>query len=123
MAWISTGVMGSSAHADEAYDRCMEVSDGTNTDWAQCSGEYLARLDEQLNDAWQRVFPEVTPAGQVLLRTEQRAWNTFKEASCLYYGNWDCGREGQVLHMPLCRAKIIEQRIDYLNELSEFVSQ
>ena len=28
------------------------------------------------------------------------------------------GHRPTVLHMPLCRAEILEQRIDYLNELS-----
>lgn len=103
--------------ADSKYDQCIDLADGTNTAWAECGAEYLTRLDAELNEAWQDVFPELSSAGQTLLRTEQRAWNTFKEASCLYYGNGDFGREGQVLEQPACRAQIIEDRIEYLNDL------
>jgi uncharacterized protein YecT (DUF1311 family) len=104
------------AWADKAYDRCIGDA-STNAAWSECGGAYLTRLDEQLNETWQQVFPELTAGGQALLRTEQRAWNAFKEASCLYYSNEDYGREGQVLQMPACRGQIIEERIRYLETL------
>lgn len=105
--------------ADQAYDRCMESSDATNAAWSICGGEYLSRLDDQLNSAWKATFPLLSKEGQAKLRAEQRAWNEFKEVSCLYYVGDDYGREGQVLDMPICRGAIIEQRIDYLNGLLE----
>ncbi|WP_245893148.1 lysozyme inhibitor LprI family protein [Devosia naphthalenivorans] len=119
---IAGSMLAAPAAADDIYDRCLEDSDGTNTAWSACGGDYLDRLDGQLNDTWQQVFPELTPEGRTLLRTEQRAWNAFKEGSCLYYGNGDYGREGQVLHFPICQGQIIEQRIEYLNQLGDFAS-
>lgn len=107
--------------ADETYDRCLTGSDGTNAAWSECGGDYLVRLDKELNDTWQTVFPALTPEGKTSLRAEQRAWNAFKELSCLHLANGDYGREGQVLHFPICRADIIEQRIEYLKNLSELV--
>lgn len=113
-------IMGASpALADKAYDRCINAS-SSNADWSVCGAEYLSRLDDQLNETWQRVFPALSDDGQALLRTEQRAWNAFKEESCLYYGSADYGREGQVLQLPACRGEIIEQRIQYLEELGAF---
>lgn len=109
------------AHADARYQNCISQSDSTNAAWSACGVDYLDRLDATLNETWQTVFPQLTNQGQVSLRAEQRAWNTFKELSCLHLANGDFGREGQVLDFPACRAEIIAQRIDYLDALREFV--
>jgi uncharacterized protein YecT (DUF1311 family) len=109
------------AGADEAYDHCLTVSDGSNTAWSACGAAYLERLDGQLNETWQTVFPTLTAGGQADLRAEQRAWIAFKELSCRHLANGDYGREGQVLEFPVCRAGIIEQRIEYLRTLGEII--
>lgn len=106
------------ARADDAYDQCLQASDGTNAGWSECGGDYLDRLDAELNDTWKAVFPGMTTDGKASLRAEQRAWNDFKELSCLHLANGDYGREGQVLQFPICRGTIIEQRIGYLNTLN-----
>ncbi len=110
------------AAADQTYDRCIEASNGSNEAWSTCGGEYLNRVDGKIDAAWKRVFPNLTEEGQKLLYEEQRNWTTFKDSACLYLGNGDYGRGGQVLHRTTCQGKIIEQRIEYLNELVNFVT-
>lgn len=107
--------------ADDQYDTCL-AKNSSNADWMVCGVDYLIRMDDQLNEAWAYAFPALTDEGKALLRTEQRAWNTFKEASCSYYMGGDYGREGEVLHFAACQGMIIEQRIDYLNELGDFAT-
>lgn len=110
------------ASADEIYDKCSGEA-VTNPDWAKCGGDWLARADARLNKAWKELnasFGDREEAKQYLL-TEQRLWNTYKESSCLFY-NADFGREGQVIHFPVCRALVIEQRVKDLESFGSDVN-
>lgn len=99
------------AQADDAYDKCMKDSDGTNTEWGQCGGDWIARADKALNDAWKKVHSAISDDDTVkALLDEQRAWNNYKEKSCLFYASGYFGREGEVLSYPTCRAGVIEAR-------------
>lgn len=46
------------------------------------------------------------------LLAEQRLWNTCRESACHFYANG----EGQALHYPSCRAKVIEARTKQLQD-------
>ena len=50
---------------------------------------------------------------------DQRAWNAWKEKSCMIYATSDFGREGQVINYPTCRADVIEARTTYLKSLKD----
>jgi uncharacterized protein YecT (DUF1311 family) len=104
------------AHADDAYDKCMKASDGTNTSWGQCGGDWMARADKALNDTWKKLHSTVTDdATAKAMLDEQRAWNAYKEKSCLFYASGYFGHEGEVLSYPTCRAEVIEARTADLN--------
>ncbi|MGY6246113.1 lysozyme inhibitor LprI family protein [Bosea thiooxidans] len=107
-------VLAAPAAADEAYKRCIDGSDGTNSAWGACGGEWVAREDAKLNAAWKRLYEASGAETKKDLLDEQRAWNAFKEKSCRFYGNGDFGREGQVLQFPACRAEVIAQRTEAL---------
>lgn len=108
------------AQADDAYDKCIKDSDGTNTAWGQCGGDWMARADKALNDAWKKVHAGITDdATSKALLDEQRAWNAYKEKSCLFYASGYFGREGEVLSYPSCRAEVIEARTSDLNAYFE----
>lgn len=99
------------ALADDAYDKCIKDSDGTNTAWGQCGGDWMARADKALNDAWKKLHAAISDGDtNKALLDEQRAWNAYKEKSCLFYAAGYFGREGQVLSYPACRASVIEAR-------------
>jgi uncharacterized protein YecT (DUF1311 family) len=104
------------ARADDAYDKCMKDSDGTNTSWGQCGGDWIARADKALNDAWKKLHSSMTDDDTAkAMLDEQRAWNEYKEKSCLFYAGGYFGREGEVLSYPTCRAEVIEARTADLN--------
>ncbi len=110
------------AVADDIYDKCSAEA-VTNPDFGKCGGEWVARADARLNKAWKELnasFGDREEAKQYLL-TEQRLWNTYKESSCLFY-NTDFGREGQVIHFPICRALVIEQRVKDLESFGSDVN-
>lgn len=99
------------ALADDVYDKCINDSDGTNTAWGQCGGDWIARADKNLNDAWKKLHAAISDeATAKALLDEQRAWNDYKEKSCQFYAGGYFGREGQVLSYPACRAAVIEAR-------------
>jgi len=106
--------------ADSVYDKCIKQSDGTNTAWGQCGGDWLKRADNKLNAAWKKVYGQADGQTKTDLLAEQRLWNSYKESSCNFYANGDWGREGQVLHYPGCRASVIEARTKQLQEYDSF---
>lgn len=108
------------AVADDAYDKCIETSDGSNPAWSKCGAALLEREDVRLNEAWKRVFAQFDGRVRNELQEEQRAWIAFKEKSCLFFANGGFGREGQVLAFPTCRARIIAARTEELEEYAKY---
>lgn len=108
------------AHADDAYDKCTDASDGSNPAWAACGDELVRREDARLNATWKRVFAETEDETKKDLLAEQRAWNAFKERSCKFYANGEWGREGSVVHFMLCRASVIAARTKDLEHYGSF---
>jgi uncharacterized protein YecT (DUF1311 family) len=104
------------ASADELYDRCMDASDSSNPGFAFCGGEWVARADTKLNEVWKELYSNAKENIKKDLLAEQRLWNAYKEQSCDIFrkGNW--GREGEVIHFPVCRAIVIEARIKQLED-------
>ena len=99
----------------QAYDRCVAKA-RTNLDFGACGGRRLTADDALLNDVWKRVHGGSQGSAKAALLAEQRLWIAYKDKSCSWwlYGQ---GREGQVIHYPLCRSTIIEDRIRLLNAL------
>lgn len=95
--------------ADDAYDKCMKESDGTNTSWSECGTALLKREEARLTEAWKKMFKYAQGRDRELLLDEQRAWIAFKDKSC-NFNLEDHGREGIVLHFPICRAEVLVQR-------------
>ena len=97
------------------YDRCL-ASAKTNTDFGLCGGERLTADDRLLNDVWKGVYSASKGSAKTALLAEQKLWISYKDKSCSWwlYGR---GREGQVLHYPMCRSAIIEDRVRLLASL------
>lgn len=107
---LATLLLAAPVQADEEYDACIEQSDDSNQAWALCGNAWIEREDDRLNEAWKRLLDGASEQMTSDLRAEQRAWNSYKELSCLFYANGEFGREGQVLSFPACRAAVIANR-------------
>lgn len=103
---------------DKLYDECINRT-STNSDWADCGGEYLERLEKNLNFAWKRALASLATDDRTYLIIEQRAWLRYRDLSCKYWSAPDAGRESQVLDFPLCRAAITSERITNLNAIND----
>lgn len=110
----------SNAIADALYDQCIDASGSTNQGFAKCGGDWVARADAALNKIWKELYSDSSGQTRIDLLAEQRLWNDYKEVSCKFLDNGDFGREGQVIHFPVCRAGVIEERI---NQLERYRSQ
>ncbi len=98
-----------------AYDRCVQNAK-TNLAFGECGGARLKNGDALLNATWKRVYARMKGSSKASLLTEQRLWIAYKDRSCQFWLN-DSGREGQVVQYPLCRAAVIESRIQILAAL------
>lgn len=106
------------AQADPAYDRCIDQSGSTNQAWGACGSAWITREDVRLNTTWRQVYPMLEGDAAKALLEEQRAWITYKDASCRFYVIGDYGREGQMLHYSMCRAQVIAARTRDLEGLA-----
>jgi uncharacterized protein YecT (DUF1311 family) len=108
------------ALADDAYDACVAKGQ-TDMDYRECGGAWLERADADLNRMWKALRDITTPETGKALLEEQRAWNAYKEKSCLFWASGEFGTMGSVLNFPACRAAVIEARTtelgSYLDEL------
>jgi len=115
---------GSAAELSRAYQACVNRNT-TNSAWGACGGDEIDRQERHLNQVWSSklgCFDKRSEAWQRLL-DEQRTWLKWKDGACRFYGANDrdgsrmFGREGQVLDGPACRAEIVAQRAEFLEQL------
>jgi uncharacterized protein YecT (DUF1311 family) len=111
------------SEADDAYNQCMNSSDGTNMAWAACGGGWIKREEDRLALSWKRVDDFLTGAAKTSLEAEQQAWMAYESISCELFSSGEFGREGQVLHSPICRANVIAARVKELDTLWSFLNQ
>ena len=105
----------------DTYDKCVG-STSTNSEWAECGRREISRQESRLNAAWKKaqscfdIKEEVEKNAKEALLDEQRLWVKWKNGACtlFYYG----GREGQVLNYPMCKIKVIKDRVDWLTDFT-----
>jgi uncharacterized protein YecT (DUF1311 family) len=103
------------ALADDEYDACVDKGQ-TDMDYRICGNEWLVRADNDLNQTWKALREITSDETTKTLLDEQRAWNAYKEKSCLFWASGEYGTMGSVLSFPPCRASVIEARTTELGE-------
>lgn len=109
----------------EEYSKCLASTD-TNADWSACATAELDRQEKQLTKAWDgaaAATKENSAESFQRLLDEQRAWIRYKDAACRYFSLVEFGRESQVLHFGICKARVIAHRVGELESLTEFLNQ
>jgi len=127
--------------ADTLYEQCIQESEGT-TSLGACGSEYLERLNDELEQAWQNLLihhnendPETIENYERIilfhLRDEQEKWERYKNSACQVYGATEETEHGSSIRIfgsggtsytrPQCLARVIKQRIEILRgHLCEF---
>jgi uncharacterized protein YecT (DUF1311 family) len=112
---------------DDPYRTCLDDAE-TNSAFSDCGTIALARQESRLAAVWDSVIivlqrdsalvPEDTVDSnrrrQALL-DEQRAWIRYSDLACRYWLE-GAGREGVVLHYPLCKVGVIAHREEDLRQ-------
>lgn len=106
------------ASADPQYDQCVG-REHTNLGWTKCGGALVQRKEGELNRVWGRVNARIPREAKAPLLAEQRLWIAYKDRSCQAWQSGAWGREGAVLEFYPCRARVIDDRIAYLNALGK----
>ena len=90
----------------------------------ECGDAWLEREDARLNAAWKSVVGKAGESTKAALLGEQRAWNAFKEKSCLFYADAEgtFGTAGRFLSFPACRAAVVVARTEALEDIGTFLS-
>ena len=115
---LAFAALGSPAAADEEYDACIEKGI-TDPDYRECGSLYLQRADADLNAAWRELREVASDETRKWLLEEQRAWNSYKEKACLFWGTGEYGTMGSVLSFPPCLGAVIEKRTAELRDYRE----
>lgn len=112
------------AWADSDYDRCIDAAGAVDQAMGECGDAWLEREDARLNKAWKSAYGKAGESTKAALLGEQRAWNVFKEKSCLFYADADdtFGTAGRFLSFPACRAEVIVARTKALEDIGTFLS-
>ncbi len=108
-AGFALALLASPAIADEVYDACVDKGE-TDADYRVCGHAWVERADAGLNAAWRELRAASSDETAKLLLDEQRAWNAYKEKSCLFWASGEYGTIGSALTYPPCRAQVIEAR-------------
>jgi uncharacterized protein YecT (DUF1311 family) len=114
---IAALAVASPAHADALYQKCIDNAQN-NQDFGACGVALVARREVTLNRMWKTVYDGLNPAAKPALLAEQRVWIAFKEKSCAAWQTGVLGREGEVIHFYICRAGVIDARIETLRYIS-----
>ena len=122
-AFVLLGTCGL-ASADGDYDACIDAAGAVDQVMGACGDAWLKREDARLNAAWKAVAGTAEEPTKAALLGEQRAWNVFKEKSCLFYADADdtFGTAGRFLSFPACRAEVIIARTRELTDIGAFLS-
>jgi uncharacterized protein YecT (DUF1311 family) len=110
-------VAGSSYSADEPADKTDAQScwDQAMTQSAMnaCAAEDMKAADERLTQSYDAVMCYLEPAEKAQLETAQKAWMTFRDANCEFWG----GGGGSIapMNQMVCVASLSNQRADELD--------
>ena len=75
-----------------------------------CLGERYAFWDQILNNAYQQVIAERGPDEEETLRVAQRAWITYRDATCDMEAEQMAGGSGEAMLQLGCLARLTERR-------------
>lgn len=107
-AVVATGLGGAPAGAQD-WD-CDAFENLPQQGINYCLGERHAFWDRLLNDAYQQVIADRGPEDEEQLRVAQRAWITYRDATCEMEAAQMAGGSGEAMLRFGCLARLTERR-------------
>jgi uncharacterized protein YecT (DUF1311 family) len=124
-------VMPMSSHAagrpepsfSKQYDLCANKSEGVTVKLRECLGDEFERQDKELNRIYKALSPKLSPANRLILQKSERAWITYRDATCDFEGSSESGGTLEFTINGECRIRQTLYRIEDLKKRLEFVKQ
>lgn len=112
-----------------AVDENCDSSDGGHLGDVQCISKRIKKLDNQLNDVYERsltFFPEKDNLDErksrEQLRRSQQAWLKYKDENCSLLGGLQGGSNLSVTYFAaLCEEQQLKDRIQFMKDIIEGV--
>jgi len=69
------------------YSTCLDKANGVTFDMIDCIVAETTRQDAKLNENYKRLMSRLSPDRKKALLEAERAWITFRDANCQFYGD------------------------------------
>ena len=69
------------------YSACLDKAGGVTFDMIDCIAAETGRQDERLNNNYKRLMSKLSSDRKKALLEAERAWITFRDANCQFYGD------------------------------------
>jgi uncharacterized protein YecT (DUF1311 family) len=104
-----------SSEPSAEFSACMDGSGGVTASMLDCLGAENKRLDDALNALWQSKFPNRSDILRDKLRTSQRAWITYRDATCDFHAAQHQGGSFASVAYADCYREATTDRFDWLS--------
>ena len=108
--------------AKPAITDCGSKPGISNPEWQKCEADFISKDKVALHKAEDDLAAAIPKASQSDFREEEAAWSAYAAKACRFYFNGDWGRDGQVVHGPLCIDGVIVARTKELRSLVKFLT-
>ena len=102
----------------KAFGRCVETAGGNDPRMTDCAREEFSRADTALNVAYAERLRASGGKLKETLRTSQRAWIAYRDATCQAEGAVYEGGTMEPLASVTCRARLTDERSAWLKTLT-----
>ena len=97
--------------------RCLDASGGVTAAMRECQSEEIARQDKRLNQVYQSLMRRVSEKQASELRTAQRAWLAYREATCGLIFTFGTGGTIDLINVGGCEVDSRARRVKFLETL------
>ena len=105
------------AEASEGQE-IVDCASASYADLPTCLMKIEQSMRTRMKSAFDKALSQAPEGAKLAVRDEQKAWETYFGKACLYFQSRDSfGREGVTVHYPVCRTKIMESRVNQLENL------
>ena len=99
------------------FTACMDDSGGVTASMLDCIGQENQRVDDELNALWQAELPKQDADFKDKLRASQRAWITYRDATCdAEAAQYEGGSFASVAYSD-CHRQLTTDRLDWLSRI------
>jgi uncharacterized protein YecT (DUF1311 family) len=115
---FSTNAFAAEKGLSPEYSACLDKAKGITSDMVDCIAAETGRQDTKLNENYKQLMAKLSPDRKKALLDAERAWITFRDANCQFYGDPQGGTSAH-LSANECVLNATAQRA---NELKLFIS-